>query len=148
RPVIVKPFHIQSISPEFNVASFVSQAIGCATNSQPCRSQTSCASSRSNPVYSPSSPTNPIGGKFWSNPTVNVSPSCFSSNVAVSSDALPLSSELPALSSWPPHPAISAVDAIIRARIIASLFFISFSSSSFHAENSQDFKHYFAINCL
>ena len=63
---------MQSIEPEFSSISLESQSIGVFTSSQPSRSQTACASSRSNPVYSPFSSIYPYGGYSASNPTVKV----------------------------------------------------------------------------
>ena len=70
---MVNPFHIQSIEPEFNSLSLLSQIIGCFTSSQPYILHTSSASSRSKPVYSPFSSIYPYGGYSASKPTVKVS---------------------------------------------------------------------------
>ena len=58
--------------PLFNSASLEAHSIGVFTNSQPSMSQTACANSRSNPVYSPVSESiYPYGGYSASKPTVN-----------------------------------------------------------------------------
>ena len=151
---MVKPFQIQSMVPEFNSISFASHAIGWATNSSPRRPATSFASSRSKPVYSPSSPTNPMGGKSWSNPTINVpsvawvsaaSPafssasllSVLASSAEPSSDAAVVSAVVAAVVSaavvvpvlWLPQPARDI--AIAPTKSILPNFFIIFFSSSY-----------------
>ena len=143
---MVNPFQIQSILPASSSMSLESQAMGCAVYSSPRRSATSLASSRSNPVYSPLSPMNPIGGKSWSNPTINVPPalsetasdaaslSAFVSSCAVVSSALAeVSSAVCSVSAFvsasvaasfePPHPARDNAITDARARL-KSLFFI------------------------
>ena len=66
------PFQIQSIAPEFNSESFAPQSIGCLTKVQLFLLQTSCAKSKSKPIYSPLPTENPYGGKLASKPTINV----------------------------------------------------------------------------
>ena len=114
---------MQSILPDSSSISLESQAIGCALYSRPRRFATSCASSRSNPVYSPSSPTNPIGGKSWSKPTIRVPPSVvFASSAVVSSAWLSAAFVSAALLLLPHAVMESAITAASAA--LTNLFFI------------------------
>ena len=122
--------------------SFASQAIGWYFTSRPIRLAASAARSRSNPVNSPSSPTNPMGGKSWSNPTINVlSPSALPSSPAAS---LPVSfvssvcaSDTAVVSACPasvagasaafdPHPAVMAATMAAAKIMLSAFFFIYF----------------------
>ena len=121
RPFMVKPFQIQSMVPESISISLASQSTGCFTSFQSFLSHTSCASSRSNPTYSPSSSLYPYGGKEASNPTIKVS-SSFSTFASFLSSFL-LSA---LLSSLLPQPARTVVASMARASSNAALFFIPF----------------------
>ena len=119
--MIVNPFQIQSMLPDSSSISLESQATGCALYSRPRRLATSFARSRSKPVYSPLSPTNPIGGKSWSKPTISVPPAASAVSAAVVSAVV--------VSVFaPPH---AARESTIADAITAlnNLFFIIISSS-------------------
>ena len=143
RPFMVKPFQMQSMVPELNSISFASHAIGCGTNSRPSLSATSFASSRSKPVYSPSSPTKPIGGKSWSKPTVKVPPSSPASSAAsaVVSSAVLSSAEVSASVAaavvsaglLPPHAVMDTtiIPAIAALNILFLIIFLLTNNTHF-----------------
>ena len=75
-------------------------------------------------MYSPSSPTNPIGGKSWSKPTISVPPAVFVSSAADVSAAVVSSLDSADVSVFaPPH---AARESTIADAITAlnNLFFI------------------------